>query len=182
MQYYDTHKQIPVFGFGAEISPNLKDGNHCFALNGDISNPAVDGLEGVVTAYKNTLNNVNLYGPTNFSPICELVNEMTESFKCSQDNQKYTILLIITDGIISDLQKTTDAIVYGSGLPLSIIIVGVGDADFTKMDILDADDTPLYSQRYRRHMSADIVQFVPFMEFRHNPMALAKETLEEVPG
>ena len=91
-------------------------------------------------------------------------------------------MLIITDGIISDLQKTTDAIVYGSGLPLSIIIVGVGDADFTKMDILDADDTPLYSQRYHKHMSADIVQFVPFMEFRHNPMALAKETLEEVPG
>ena len=99
----------------------------------------------MINAYKNTLNNVNLYGPTNFSPICELVNEMTESFRCSQDNQKYTILLIITDGIISDMQKTTDAIVYGSGLPLSIIIVGVGDADFSKMDVLDADDTPLYS-------------------------------------
>ena len=86
LQYYDTHKQIPVFGFGAEIEPNRKDGNHCFALNGDISDPTVDGLEGVVQAYKNTLNNVNLYGPTNFSPICELVNEMTESFRCSQDN------------------------------------------------------------------------------------------------
>ena len=107
---------------------------------------------------------------------------MTERFRCSQDNQKYTILLIITDGVISDMQKTTDAIVYGSGLPLSIIVVGVGDADLSKMDVLDADDTPLYSQRYHKHMSADIVQFVPFMEFRHNPMALAKETLEEVPG
>ena len=31
-------------------------------------------------------------------------------------------------------------------------------------------------------MSADIVQFVPFREFSHNPMQLAKETLEEVPG
>ena len=31
-------------------------------------------------------------------------------------------------------------------------------------------------------MSADIVQFVPFREFANNPMALAKETLEEVPG
>ena len=60
-----------------------KEGNHCFALNGDIANPAVDGLDGVVEAYLNTLDNVNLYGPTNFAPICELVNEMTESFKCS---------------------------------------------------------------------------------------------------
>lgn len=49
-------------------------------------------------------------------------------------------MLIITDGVISDLQKTIDQIVYGSELPLSIIIVGVGSADFTAMDELDADE------------------------------------------
>lgn len=31
-------------------------------------------------------------------------------------------------------------------------------------------------------MDADIVQFVPFREFSHNPMLLAKETLQEVPN
>ena len=100
----------------------------------------------------------------------------------TQANQKYNILLIITDGIISDLQKTIDQVVYGSELPLSIIIVGVGSADFSAMDELDADEKPLYSMRYRKQMSADIVQFVPFRDFQHNPMMLAKETLEEVPG
>ena len=84
---------------------------------------------------------------------------------CTQINQKYNILLIITDGIISDMQAAIDAIVDGSTLPLSIIIVGVGSADFSSMDVLDADDEPLYSQKYRKHMSADIVQFVPFREF-----------------
>jgi vacuolar-type H+-ATPase subunit F/Vma7 len=44
----------------------------------------------------------------------------------SQANQKYTILLIITDGIINDMQQTINEIVKGSVLPLSIIIVGVG--------------------------------------------------------
>ena len=38
----------------------------------------------------------------------ELVNEMTEDMNVTQANQKYNILLIITDGIISDLQKTID--------------------------------------------------------------------------
>ena len=65
--------------------------------------------------------------------------------------------MIITDGIITDMQKTIDQIVRGSELPLSIIIVGVGGADFSNMDVLDADDVPLYSQRYRKNMSADIV-------------------------
>ena len=69
---------------------------------------------------------------------------------CCQQSQKYNILLIITDGVISDLQKTIDQIVYGSELPLSIIIVGVGSADFSAMDELDADETPLYSSAYKK--------------------------------
>jgi len=47
--------------------------------------------------------------------------------------------------------------VRGSSNPLSIIIVGVGNADFDSMDVLDADETPLYSTRYRKYMAADIV-------------------------
>ena len=50
------------------------------------------------------------------------------------------------------------------------------------MDILDADDVPLYSMKYKKNMEADIVQFVPFREFKNNPQELAKQTLEEVPG
>ena len=79
------------------------------------------------------------------------------------------------------MDKTIDQIVRGSSLPLSIIIVGVGDANFESMDVLDADDTPLYSKRFKKYMSSDIVQFVPFSEFKHDPRQLAKETLEEVP-
>lgn len=82
---------------------------------------------------------------------------MAEGLEVSQNNQKYLILLIITDGIINDMQKTIDEIVRGSSLPLSIIIVGVGSADFSSMDILDADDEPLYSRKYKKYMAADIV-------------------------
>jgi len=65
---------------------------------------------------------------------------------------------------------------------MAIIIVGVGDADFESMETLDADDEALYSQVYRKYMAADIVQFVPFNDFKANPHLLAKETLNEVPG
>jgi copine 1/2/3 len=49
----------------------------------------------------------------------------------SQEKQKYHILLIITDGMINDLEETKAAIIAASALPLSIIIVGVGSADFS---------------------------------------------------
>ena len=77
--------------------------------------------------------------------------------------------MIITDGIINDMDKTIDEIVRGSSLPLSIIIVGVGEADFSSMDILDADDEPLWSKKHKKFMASDIVQFVPFSEFKHDP-------------
>ena len=49
----------------------------------------------------------------------------------SQERQKYTVLLIITDGIINDIDATIASIVTASSQPLSIIIVGVGNEDFS---------------------------------------------------
>ena len=154
LQYYDSDNQIPAFGFGAQINGQVE---HCFALNGDIFHPECNGIEGVIDAYQHAIRNVKLYGPTNFSEILNLIVTYTESLKVSQDNQKYNILLIITDGIISDMPQTIDEIVRGSSMALSIIIVGVGSANFDAMNVLDADDRPLYSKKYMRQMAADIV-------------------------
>ena len=125
---------------------------------------------------------MGLYGPTYFSEILSAINGRCENMEVSNYHQAYQILLIITDGIINDMEKTIDEVVRGSDLPLSIVIVGVGDADFESMDTLDADVNPLYSQKYRRYMSRDIVQFVPFREFKNDTFKLAKETLQEIPG
>jgi len=113
--------------------------------------------------------------------VIETVNDMAQGLEVSQNNQKYMVLLIITDGQICDMDETIDQIVRGSSLPLSIIIVGVGNADFSSMDVLDADETPLYSKKLQQYMSSDIVQFVPFSKFKDDPRRLARETLEEVP-
>jgi hypothetical protein len=59
--------------------------------------------------------------------------------------------------VINDLEKTIDEIVKGSVLPLSIIIVGVGQADFGQMEELDADNNPLYSHVLKKYSSRDIV-------------------------
>lgn len=80
------------------------------------------------------------------------------------------------------MQKTIDEIVKGSSLPMAIVIVGVGDADFSNMDTLDGDDEALFSRTYGKYCEADIVQFVPFNDFKSNPAMLAKETLMEIPG
>jgi len=44
--------------------------------------------------------------------------------------QNYFVLLILTDGVITDMEQTREALVHASSLPMSVIIVGVGSADF----------------------------------------------------
>ena len=44
--------------------------------------------------------------------------------------ESYQVLLIITDGAITDMAETKHEIVQASSLPMSIIIMGVGQANF----------------------------------------------------
>ncbi|KAJ8302122.1 hypothetical protein KUTeg_021109 [Tegillarca granosa] len=183
IQDYDSDKLFPALGFGARMS----DGSvhHEFALNFNPSNPYCQGINGVLQAYHNSLRNVQLYGPTNFSPVINHVSRFAASM---QDGKNYFVLLIITDGVITDMHQTMQAIVNAASLPMSIIIVGVGDADFEAMNVLDGDEQRLsYNGRYAER---DIVQFVPFREFMNNhygnnmqlsQAALAKEVLAEIP-
>lgn len=68
---------------------------------------------------------------------------------------------------------------------MSIIIIGVGNADFSAMNELDADVVPLTYNDLTA--SRDIVQFVPFRNFqkmsnvRLAKAYLAKEVLAEIP-
>lgn len=92
------------------MSPDMNNASHCFALNGDIFYPEVNGVQGVLNAYFASLQKVQLYGPTNFASFLDYVNGFCENQvqEISQQNQTYTVCLILTDGVITDLEKTID--------------------------------------------------------------------------
>lgn len=79
------------------------------------------------------------------------------------------------------MEQTIDAIIDASYLPLSIVIVGVGNADFSSMDALDSDKQLL---TYRgKKAERDIVQFVPFRNYRQQHYsALARDVCAEIPA
>jgi hypothetical protein len=173
---YDTDKRFPVYGFGGKLGQHV---SHCFPLHGQEG--SVYDVQGIMAAYQNALSQVELSGPTLFSPIISEVTRFAYG-KCSQQSQAYTILLIITDGVINDMTQTVDAIVNASQLPMSIIIIGVGNADFTAMNALDADDSTLIASNGQK-AARDIVQFVPFEQYSSEHFSkLAKDTLIEIPA
>uniref|UniRef100_A0A803VW32 Copine 1 n=1 Tax=Ficedula albicollis TaxID=59894 RepID=A0A803VW32_FICAL len=180
VQDYDTDKLFPAFGFGAQVPPSWQV-SHEFALNFNPSNPYCQGIQGIVDAYRQTLPQIRLYGPTNFSPIINHVARFAAHSLQQGAAAQYFILLIITDGEITDLDQTRQAIVNASKLPMSIIIVGVGEADFQAMEFLDGDSGVLKSVT-GEPAARDIVQFVPFRQFKNAPQeALSQMVLAEVP-
>ncbi|XP_056376628.1 copine-4 isoform X1 [Hyla sarda] len=180
-QDYDSDKMFPAFGFGARIPPDYKV-SHDFAINFNEDNPECAGIQGVVEAYQNCLPKLQLYGPTNIAPIIQKVAKSASEESHTMDSTQYFILLILTDGVITDMADTREAIVHASHLPMSVIIVGVGNADFSDMQMLDGDDGILRSPK-GEPVLRDIVQFVPFRNFKHaSPAALAKSVLAEVPN
>ncbi|XP_060778103.1 copine-3 isoform X2 [Neoarius graeffei] len=180
IQDYDSDKLFPAFGFGAQIPPNWQV-SHEFPLNFNPSNPFCAGVEGMVEAYRLCLPQVKLYGPTNFAPIIRHVSNFARQVQQQNAASQYFVLLIITDGVITDMDQTRAAIVAASHLPMSIIIVGVGGADFTDMEILDGDDGRLRSPS-GEPAARDIVQFVPYRKFMNAPReALAQCVLAELP-
>ncbi|XP_059090239.1 copine-8-like [Tigriopus californicus] len=179
---YDSDKMFPALGFGARVPPSGMV-SHEFYLNLRDDNPYCARVDGLIQAYYNALQRVTLYGPTNFAPVIQHVTRFAQTY---QDGRQYFVLLIITDGIITDMDMTKQAIIEASKYPMSIIIVGVGEEDFSAMEELDSDDKLLsyYNQKAQR----DIVQFVELRKFLSprdqtwDKAMLAKEVMAEVPG
>ncbi len=134
---YDLDKAFPVFGFGGiPRHMGLNAVSHCFALNGNAGNPQIVGIENIVQTYKQNLSQIGLGGPTLFAP---LLKEFMGYVQSVAPNHTYPILLLLTDGAIHDMPETIELVCALSKLPCSIIIVGVGNADFSSMEALDGD-------------------------------------------
>jgi len=187
LQDYSLTKEFRMYGFGAAMfGPSGAAGGkikHEFFPMGSNSNGVVVGVDGLLHAYEETFQRpgFDLYGPTNFAPVISPATQESISQQHGGSRQSYSILCILTDGAITDLQQTIQCIVEAShSAPMSIIIIGVGQANFDSMEALDADVEPLRDARGRM-AARDIVQFVPFRQFRGDAAQLASETLKEVP-
>jgi len=165
---YDYDQKFAVMGFGAKYDGTVR---HCFQCGPD---KEAHGIGGVIDAYERVFKTkLTMSGPTVFSEVIYTSADRATHAQADaklRGQQAYSILLIVTDGSVTDLEHTKRSIASVSDAPLSIIIVGVGAADFTAMQ--EIDDMEL---------GRDIVQFVPMNEFSSSREALTAATLDEVP-
>jgi len=174
---YDYDQQFPILGFGG-IPEGGNVVEHSFPLNYNFNgSPVVNSVNEMVNVYRTSLKRTRLYGPTNFAPLIKNTTNIAKNASI----EEYFILMILTDGCISDMEDTEEAIVEASHFPISIVIIGIGNEDFSRMDILDGDEIPLQSSISGRIVERDIVQFVEFRKYEGNGARLAEEVLQEIP-
>jgi len=166
LEPFDEDHLIPVFGFGdatttdRAVFPLKTDGSPCF------------GLTEVLARYADVVQTVQLSGPTSFVP---LINKAIEIVRAER---QYHILVILTDGEVTDFEANADAIVRASNYALSIVAVGVGDGDFRAMNTFD-DELP--------DRKFDNFQFVEFSKIAYDKrvenvdVAFAVAALQEIP-
>jgi hypothetical protein len=168
---YDADQKFSVFGFGAKFGGLIQ---HCFQVG---PSEELDGISGVLDGYRSVFRTgLTMSGPTVFD---EVINYAAATARSKLDSSKrigkqsYKILLILTDGAVTDVEQTKRAIDAAYDSPLSIVIVGIGEADFSAMQFLD----DFQSSTGKR----DIVQFVEFSKHKHDRSSLTRATLEEIP-
>ncbi|CAI0456434.1 unnamed protein product [Linum tenue] len=153
---FDEDNLIPCYGFG-DATTHDQD---VFSFYPD--ERFCNGFEEVLSRYREIAPSLRLAGPTSFAPVIEKAMTIVE-----ESGGQYHVLLIIADGQVTrsvdtehgrlspQEQKTVDAIVQASKLPLSIVLVGVGDGPWDTMKEFD-DNIPA--------REFDNFQFVNFTE------------------
>ena len=176
--HFDYDQIYPVFGFGAILNSSYSNATSmCFNLNFS-EKPEIDRLDTVLKFYHDCIGQKKLTfsGPSYFSPLIRnVINRINKN-----NLFEYHVLMILTTGVIDDLQQTIDLLVEACELPFSVIIVGIGNGDFTNMEKLDGDETLLSSSSGKKRIR-DIVQFVPFNKYENDPKKLSMEVLAELP-
>ena len=87
-------------------------------------------IQSLLDAYWKRTETIQLGGPTYLAPVIKMIAEYSQR---NVSPQQYTVGCIIIDGVINDIDDTIDHIVQTGKLPLSLVVVGVGPADFRTM-------------------------------------------------
>jgi hypothetical protein len=194
---YDSDQRFPVWGFGAKYNNVVR---HCFQCGSDVE---VEGVQGIMDAYRGVFRTpLTMSYPTIFTEVIQTSASyarheqvrwnvipslsvrisgiwLTFFFFATQEvaeeesKLSYTILLILTSGNVENMKETKKHLIEASGEPMSVVIVGIGDADFSGMEFLDEHDPD-------RDGGRDITKFVQFSDYK-SFNALTEAVLDEIP-
>ncbi len=163
LECFDIDGRIPAFGFGDAATKDRKV--FSFSATG-----YCNGFKDVLSKYNRILKDIKLSGPTNFAPLIK------QAIQIVKETRQYHILVIVADGQVTNERQTRQAIVEASYYSLSIVMVGVGDGPWDRMNEFD-DSLPK-----RQFDNFQFVNYHEIIDGSDNPdEVFALNALMEIP-
>ncbi|KAL7527830.1 hypothetical protein ACHAXR_002153 [Thalassiosira sp. AJA248-18] len=167
IEKYSSNKKYPVWGFGAKFDGEVR---HIFQCGGSAT---AKGIKGVLDAYRTVFEtDLIMSGPSVVNSVLMAAAARSKQFYI-QKNMQYCVLLILTAGMVSDLESTQKLVQSYRDLqiPLSVIVEGIGRANFSEFHQWSGAPSDVRGR----------FKFVEFREHRFDPDSLSREALQNVP-
>ena len=136
---YSISKRIFSMGYGAFLDglarkPGFRQ-PHCFPLEEEKF--SVNGVNNLLKSYKNFVMDpkVKFWGPTIFSEVFKMVQYMVT---LTPKANMYSLFFILTDGDVRDIDEVKLLLHHISTLPISVVVIGIGEDDFENLMEFDA--------------------------------------------
>eukprot|EP00347_Sterkiella_histriomuscorum_P013503 403364469 len=180
MQYYDEKQQFPVFGFGAVPTfMNQTTRSDCFPLNGQESQPEINGVHNILRIYRENLSQIKF---SQYSSVAPILQKIIEKIKDQIEEQKYTLVLIMVASEIDDLKRVQELICQCAYLPVSIIIIGMSDEKLSCLKHLNTEKSIIRDSR-GNPLTRECIQTLKFSKcLKVNGQDLFEQAIKEIPN
>ena len=173
---YCYMRDFDVYGYGAKFSDNNQKGDF-FNLNLKDKSP-LHGYTNVEKAYKECFKKINYCDKDSLSPLIRhLNNKIMENYEA--EDYYIFLLLISNPPKKEDIQKCIDAFIENTFLPLSVIVIGIGDKDFKSIKSLFSNKHRFSSKDIEK--SRNNIYFFPLKNFNFKYDLVLQECLKEIP-
>lgn len=173
LETYDSDGQFPIYGFKGDLM---------FALNGE-DQPYVHGINGITGAFNDALHSISLNGETHLEPVIMKAAQYARTRPPEGSaNQKYIVMLILTDGNIKDNDRVIEAMASCASLAITFIIVVVGpDPDGDNMKEFET-----LKRKCRAHTTRDMMQIIQMHSLAElsqvaRSFTIARQLIKELP-
>lgn len=169
---FNSDNHFALWGFGAKYNGEVYNVFQCGTKR------LVKGIDGILQAYRDQFRSgiTMAKTPTVFTDVIRTARahaDCAARAAAKMQQQGYTILCILTDDDVEFVEETMAALDEACASPLSVIFVGIGENDFTRMRFID-DNREIRKER-------DIAQFVAFNEHSKHSQKFTSEACQEIP-
>jgi E3 ubiquitin-protein ligase RGLG len=176
---YDEDGDIPMYGFGDKVTQDTAVfdmhavGQPRGRGRGQSRATAVKTAEAALEIYARTVAAVTMSSPTTLAPLID------EALEVVAATGQYHILVVITDGLPSDMDRDREAVRRAADHALSIVCVGVGDGPF---DAMHEFDDQIARRRFDNFQFVDFNEIDKFHTQAEADAHFALLALQEVPS